>query len=294
MDVVVNDSWFIKTPGILVNKTAYLPLSFFILLSGCFAPQVIPISYISGNSSPTVSQSSDYRTQAAAIASVLVSELKLPRFESVLYVYFSLNDFKIGLVKEAEDLTGSAPQNGDPILTVAGCSNKKILAYWPSRVPWAMRVKSLAHEMTHLAHFALGNWRCSRREHAWLMEGFANWMAFRTLERLSVNTFKAEHDEFLNGVRTFSNKQAFPSLKLLSPYRDWLNMLDTYEYSGTYQQSFFAVDYLIERNGLNSVVKYFTLFEHSADADKNFKAAFGIEFTDFETDFRGYFTKLSG
>ena len=70
-------------------------------------------------------------------------------------------------------------------------------------------------------------------------------------------------------------------------------MLDTYEYSGTYQQSFFAVDYLIGRSGFESIVKYFTLFEHSADADKNFKAAFGMEFSEFEIDFSTYLTKLS-
>jgi hypothetical protein len=71
-------------------------------------------------------------------------------------------------------------------------------------------------------------------------------------------------------------------------------MLETVGYSATYQQSFFAVEYLIERTGFDSVVKYFTLFEHSSDADKNFKAAFGVEFADFETDFHKYFINLSG
>jgi hypothetical protein len=270
----------------------YIQLSFIFFLSGCFAPQVIPISYISGSGSPTLARSSNYSMQAAAIASALVTELNLTNFESVLYVYFSLDDFKIALVKE-EDLAGSADLKGDVIATVAACSNKKILAYWSSSVPWAMRVKSLAHEITHLAHFALGNWSCSRQEHAWLMEGFANWMAFRIVERLSVTTFNAEREDFLNGVRAFRSKQEFPSLKLLSPYRDWLKMLQVIGYPATYQQSFFAVDYLIERNGLNSVVKYFTLFEHSADADKNFKAAFGVEFSDFESDFSSYLMKIS-
>jgi len=278
----------------MTKRSLYIRLGFVIVLAGCYSPQIIPITYAPGTPIPTVSQQSDYSIQAAAIASALVSELQLPSFKSQLYVYSSLNDFKMALAKEIEDLTENATVNSDVVATLAVCSHKKILAYWSSRVPWAMRVKSLAHEMTHLAHFALGNWTCSRYEHAWLMEGFANWMTFKILERLSVNTFKAERDEFLNGFRIFRSKQAFPSLKLLSPYRDWLNMLDTYEYSGTYQQSFFAVDYLIERSGFESIVKYFTLFEHSTDADKNFKAAFGIEFTDFETDFRGYFTKLSG
>lgn len=63
-------------------------------------------------------------------------------------------------------------------------------------------------------------------------------------------------------VHSEANKK-FPSLKLLSSYGEWLKMLQMIGYPATYQQSFFAVDYL-------------------------------IEFTDFETDFRGYFTKLSG
>lgn len=276
-----------------MGKSACIQLSFIFILSGCSAPQVIPISYISGSGNLTIAQSSSYSTQTAAIASALVTELNLPNFESVLYVYFSLDDFKVGLVKEQE-LVGSADLKGDVIATVAGCSNKKILAYWSSSVPWGMRVKSLAHEMAHLAHFALGNWSCSRQEHAWLMEGFANWMAFRIVEGLSVTTFHAEREDFLNGVRAFRSKQEFPSLKLLSRYQDWLNTLQMIGYPATYQQSFFAVDYLIERNGLDSIIKYFTLFEQSADANKNFKEAFGREFSDFETDFRGYFTNLSG
>jgi hypothetical protein len=276
---------------IYIRQSTYIQLSFILVLSGCFAPRVIPISYTSGSSSPSIEQSSDYSIQAAAIASALVSELKLPSFETVLYVYPTLNDFNRAFAKEVDDLA-ETPLHSDVVATLAVCSHKKILAYWSSQVPWTVRIKSLAHEMTHLSHFALGKWSCGRPGHAWLMEGFANWMAFRILESLSVDTFKAGRDDFLGGVRTFRSKQEFPSLKLLSPYRDWLNMLQTYGYSGTYQQSFFAVDYLIERNGLESVVKYFTLFEQTADADENFKAAFGVEFSDFESDFISYLAKL--
>jgi hypothetical protein len=276
----------------MTRRSALLQLGFLFVLPGCLAPELIPISYISGSGGLTLSPSSDYRVQTAAIASELVTELRLPNFQGVLYVYSSLDEFKVGFVKEG-DAGGSTDLNNEAE-AVTACKSKKILAYWSSRVPFAMRVKLLAHEMTHLAHFALGNWSCSRREHAWLMEGFANWMAFRTIERLSVTTFNAEREDFLNGIRAFRSKQEFPSLKLLSTYEDWLKMRQAYGYSGTYQPSFFAVDYLFQRNGLDSIVKYFTLFQHSADADSNFKSAFGLELADFERDFSNYLATLSG
>lgn len=274
------------------RQSTYIQLSFVFVLSGCFAPQVIPIRYRSGSGTPSIERWSDYSVQAAAIASALARELELPSFEGVLYVYPSHNDFKKGFEKELKELSETA-LSSDVVAALAICSEKKILAYWSSSVPWIAQVKSLTHEMTHLSHFALGKWTCSRPGHAWLMEGFANWMAFRILEGLSVDTFKASHEDFLHGVREFRIRQEFPSLKQLSPYRDWPDMVQTLGYSGTYQQSFFAVDYLIERKGLDSIVKYFTFFEQSADADKNFKAAFGFEFPDFEIDFSNYLTKIS-
>jgi len=276
------------------QRFSYFCIGVAILLSGCLSRQVVPIAYVTGSPTPArAARSSDYGDTAKAIAFALGEELKLSSFETVLYVYPSLNDFKSGFVEELQGKPEQAAASSGSV-ALANCKHKKILVngYWFRRVAWRSQVKTLAHEMTHVTQFAMGQWKC-REAHAWITEGFANWMAGRVLERLSVDTFASWREEFLREMNEHRTFRALPSLRQLSNYADWEYMARSLGYGATYGQAFFAVDYLIQRCNLDAVVKYLSSFENSADREANFKAAFGFEFSAFEAEFAAHVQKLT-
>jgi hypothetical protein len=52
--------------------------------------------------------------------------------------------------------------------------------------------------------------------------------------------------------------------------------------AAAYAKAFLAVDLLIERHGVSSVLDYFTRFADSEDRTGNFEAAFGRTLEDFD------------
>jgi len=277
----------------MTRRSSYWFFCVAVIIAGCAGQQVLPISYTTGAPAPHLRRSSDYGDTATAIAFAMVEELKLPKFETVLYIYPSLSDYKAGFVNELQGSPEQASASSDSV-AISNCQYKKILVngHWFSRVPWTAKVKTLAHEMTHVTQFALGKWSC-REAHAWITEGYANWLAYRILDKLSVDNFASARGEYLKAVAEFKSFRTLPSLAAISHYPDWDYTTRSMGYEATYSQAFLAVEYLIERNGLEGIVKYLSLFEDSEDAEANFKTAFGAEFSTFEADFNAYFLKLS-
>jgi hypothetical protein len=263
------------------------------LLAGCLAGrQVITVSYTPEDPKPEPIRSYDYERAARVIAYTVAEQLNLPRFETVLYFYPSLKDYEAGFITELEAKSELASARSHA-LAIANCKYKKVLVngHWFSRVAWPNRVKTLAHEMTHMAEFQLGNWRCIA-PHAWLTEGFAHWSAYKVVEKLGLDTFAAARNELIQNIADFKSGRTLPQLSRLASPADWDYNARSLGLESTYAQAFLAVDYLIERKGLSAVLNYFALFERSRDRADNFKTAFGEDVSVFDADFGAHLKKI--
>src|SRR5438045_2286923 len=160
-----------------------------VCLTGCATVRTIPIAY-----APEVSRQSagqhDYETAVKAIAAVMVEDLSLPRLDSVLIVYPHIGVYEMGLRMELDDRPNAADRSVS--FAIASCGRRKVLADGArlAALSWANRVRALAHEVLHLAEFALADWSCNT-PHYWLMEGFAEWGAWTVMDRLGLENFTA-------------------------------------------------------------------------------------------------------
>jgi hypothetical protein len=264
-----------------------------ILLAGCLTSrQVIPVSYQSESAKPSAGRIGDYETAIKAISYVMVEELKLPPVEAVVFIYPSLSEYESGFVAELE-LTPSRAAGMTHTLAIANCKHKKILAngHGLLRVPWRSRVKTLAHEMTHLTQYALENGRCGS-PHTWIMEGVANWVAYEITESLKLDSFVKAKETFLEEVARIKFTRTLPLLNQMSTSADWDYWGRSLGTESTYAQSFLAVDLLIEQKGLPAAIEYFGLFGRSNNRADNFKTAFGEDVSVFEEKFNVHLKKL--
>jgi hypothetical protein len=263
-----------------------------LLFAGCLANrEVIPVSYNPEDAKPSTERIANYEQATKAIARALVEELALPRIETVLIVFPSLQDFQSGMVTELGFTESQAASRTD-LLAIASCRHKKVLAnsYGLSRQPWSSRIKTLAHEMTHIAQYELAESHCSF--HYWMAEGFADWAAYKVLGRLKLDTFARGKESFIKSVATLRYTRTLPTLNQISSAADWDYMGKSLGVEATYGQSFLAVDWLIEQQGLPAVVEYFKLFGHSNDRDSNFATAFGKRVAAFDQEFSAHLKKL--
>jgi hypothetical protein len=280
-----------------------------IFLPGCVsAPRVIAIPSISEPAKPSVNRSSDYPETLAAIVSVMVRELKLPAVEGTVTFYPNSMVLESALVAEYQKEYDLVETRLDPkakerfratrdehialsarrlaTTTVAVGMHKRILINELvfTRYTWSERIRVLAHELTHTVQKSLVDGRLISAD-LWLIEGSANWAAYKVLEVLDIETFGKSRERSVEVAANARHFQTFPALSQLAAAGDWQTWVRTLGLEATYGQAFLAVDYLIEQNGLAALVEYFRLFGKSNNRQGNFVAAFGEPLSTFEEKF---------
>lgn len=257
-------------------------------VAGCATARTIPISY-----DPTVSKRSvgqhDFDTAVKAIAAVMVEDLQLPAPDAIVYLYHGRENYDPSVVQVANGTADS--KNG--AFARASCGWRKVLADrdWLATLSWRARVRTVAHEMLHLAQFALADWSCAE-PHYWLMEGFAQWGAYKILASLELQSFADGATLFREDVAAAHRRGALPNLSRLVTAADWQAAERTVGREASYGGSVMAVDFLIERKGLAAVIDYFARFKDSALRSGNFAAAFGEDAATFESEFVAHLDKI--
>lgn len=255
-----------------------------VILAGCGTVHTIPITYTPEVSRRAAGQH-DYDAAVKAIAAVMVEDLNLPRLDSVLTVYPHVGVYEMGLRMELDDRPNAAERSVS--FAVASCGKRKVLADGRrlAALPWANRVRSLAHEMLHLAEFALADWSC-KTPHYWIMEGFAEWGAATIVDRLGLENFTIA----VEASRRVARAEP-PRLARLDSERGWTAAEQAVGRSAVYSESFLAVDFLIARKGLAAMTDYFARFKDSDARGDHFAAAFGEDMETFETEFSAHLKK---
>jgi hypothetical protein len=238
----------------------------------------------------------NYQTAVDAIVSVMTEDLQipLPKTSFTLYFYPYREAFAQGLTEKfhtdptlAREIAKSAlgrirqTKEGKQLLV-----NEEIL----DSLNWPARIHVLAHELTHIAQYELAH--AALRGDLWFIEGFADWVAYRVLEILRLDTFSRRKAQKIAQAKREDGHLPLPSLSQMVSVKDWDTLSARYGSAVPYAQAFLATDLLIQQHGIPSVIDYFRRVSSAKDRLESFEAAFGEELLAFEHEFTTYVERL--
>lgn len=223
---------------------------------------------------------SSHEATIRGIATILVRDLRLPVPDRVMvYVYSTRDVFEQGLVDDGRVSRVRAAELSDFAVGVG--KRRQLLLHREGNVGSIEWVRLVAHEMAHVSQIELAEGE--GRADQWLAEGMAEWIAFRVLERLQLDTTARRRVLALEMVRDHEPvRLGRLDLDTLGSPRGFTMRHLREGSQATYQLSFLLVDYLIARDGFDRVVRYFQSFARRADRSANFAAAFGQSLDEFE------------
>ena len=273
------------------------------------SPQVIPIPAPSEDAARSVDRlNENYPQVLSAISTAMVRELKLPPIQGAVSFYSNYQTFESGLAAEfeeiarrAEERTGRrqpeavrqesiallARQRAVTAAAVATNGNVLVNEIAFSRYPWSERVRVLAHEMTHVLQRNLAERRPASWEN-WLIEGFADWVGYKVLDILNIESFAKSRQRVVDSVVAGSAHQTLPSLTQLHTQADILTWTRTLGRHAAYGQGMVAIDLLVDEKGMAAVLDYFRKFAKLNNRQRNFSEAFGETLETFNAKFSQY------
>jgi hypothetical protein len=275
---------------LLQRAVLSLLLAFASLVAGCGNGRVILPLALDGREGGiphSATELTDHDRAVRGIAAIVEGELGLPvPVEVTVYVYQSRSVFARGLVDDAHLSPSRAAELSEFAIGVG--KRRQLLfndeAYGRRGREW---LRLIAHELTHVSQFELAEGE--GRGEQWLAEGMAEWVAFRVLERLGLDTLARRRDLGRAGIRTHAALAAARlDLETLGTPRGFTVRHLREGSLPTYQLAFLMTDYLIARDGLPRLAAYFSSFRESSDRQENFRQAFGQSLEAFEREVLGY------
>jgi uncharacterized protein DUF4157 len=231
---------------------------------------------------PTDSRTlTNHEAAVRGIAGILTKDLGLPVPDRVtVYVYSTRQVFEQGLIHDAQVSPTRAAELSDFAIGVG--KRRQLLfndeAYEHKGREW---LRLVAHELTHVSQIELAGGE--GRAEQWLAEGMAEWVAFRVLEQLDLDTMEHRRQLARSGIRSHAALVAARlDLETLGSPRGFTVRHLREGSLPTYQLAFLMADYLITREGFGKVVEYFASFAERQDRQENFQNAFGRTLDAFE------------
>jgi hypothetical protein len=210
------------------------------------------------------------------IAATVVRELGPPVPSPVtVYVYESRPAFERDLVQDAHVSPARATELSDFAIGI-GKRRQLLLNDEGSERPGREWLRLIAHELAHVSQIEMA-------QGEGLAEGRAEWVAFRVLERLGLDTVERRRGLSRAGIRNHAALAAARlDLETLGSPRGFTLRHRKEGSLPTYQLAFLMADYLIQREGFERVLDYFRAFATSHDRRANFTRAFGQTLEQFE------------
>jgi hypothetical protein len=289
-----------------------------IFLPGCAsAPRIVQIPTVVEPVRPTIYRTSDYPQTLAAIVFVMTRDLKLPAADGTVTFYPNSMVLESALVTEyekdfeqlerqlgpkekerfqatkTENIALAARQRATTAVAVGMYKRVLVNELILVRYPWSERIRVLAHELTHTVEKNLVDGQLMSAD-LWLVEGFAEWVAYKVLDALDIESFAQGRKQAIDVTVKARQYQTFPSLTQLVTGTEWLTWARTLGREATYGQALLAVDFLIEQKSLSAVVEYFRLFGKLNNRERNFVTAFGEPVSAFEEEFSQHLQVLLG
>lgn len=266
--------------GIALART--IALVAITLLAGCATaatPRIVTVPSSEASPVSRFDQIDDYRSAAATVAGAVHNELAERPFPVTFRFFPNRKAFETAL-RDVGYPTELAHDAAATMAAIGGHRRVLLNAAVLAALVWRDRVALLAHELGHTVQYELGGGSRGTSDQ-WLREGFAEWLSMRVLDRLQAVPAAAFRRQKIDEWRT-RNRSAVPRLDEMVTFPQWVALSRRGE-TTLYSQAFLAVDFLIERHGIPSVVAYFQRFAHSMDRVANFRDTFGEDLPAFET-----------
>ena len=229
----------------------------------------------------------DYGRAITAVASILREKFNLPVSQPKLFLYPGREAFESNLVHVvrfdpvyAREVAGWAVAVGAPEMVLA---NEEAL----ERIPWSERIRVLAHELVHTVQYGLAGGRRGTSDQ-WLREGFADWIAYRVLESLDLGGPLDRRAFLLARIKGPARRLSCAPLSEMVTLEDFMKSRIRFGGTVVYGQSLLATEFLIQKHGVQPVIRYFSSFRQSDDRLKNFRTAFNEDLPAFEAEFMAY------
>ena len=240
---------------------------------------------------PVATEIRDYQGALQAIASAVEKELNITLSPVELTLYPNAYEFERGLVKDAGFGAGFARETARFAWGVGGPGKILVNEAAMQRANWQERIRFLAHEFVHTVYTPLANGKEIGSEQ-WLQEGFADWVSYRVLERLGYDSLERRKKANMMKAQLIMGTKN-PTIADMQTFQEWVSLRVKYGASATYSQAFLATDYLINKRGIQAVIKYFRLYGESGDRLRNFRESFVSDFTAFNQEFGFYMQNLA-
>ena len=226
------------------------------------------------------------------IAAIMATRFGLPIPDRVMVrVYDGRRAFEQGLMRDARVSPVQASKLSDFAIGV-GARGQVLLNDRPADRTQRERLRLIAHELTHVSQIELAGGE--GRGEQWLAEGMAEWVAYSTLERLSLDSMGRRRMAATAGLHLQATRlEGGLDLEARGTPRGFTDWHTREGGLATYQLAFLMTDYLIEQQGFDRMKTYFASFRTSTDRRGNFDRAFGETILDFEADVLAYLRTLS-
>ncbi|HEX2829731.1 MAG TPA: hypothetical protein VHP37_25520 [Burkholderiales bacterium] len=235
----------------------------------------------------------DYRQAVDAIVQVMVTKFDLPVPRGSLQVYTSREEFEEGLIRYLKVERAVAHSASEFSKAAVGSYTLLVNAPQVAGLTWPERIELMAHELTHNVQLTLAN-RPGIARPQWLIEGFAEWMAFNVTDALGLDDVAAARERMIRTLRGLRAKQGLPRLIAVDTFADWVETRRKYGFDATYPLAFVMTDFLVQRHSLAAVKRFFEAFRRSQDPLANFRNAFGEEPEAFDRALQAHLDKLLG
>jgi hypothetical protein len=231
------------------------------------------------------------------VALVIAHDLELPLPPTVLAVaYRDEATLAEGLVHRG---LRSEPASEAARVSAAVATHHGILlrADLVSRMSLSERVVLYAHELAHIAQRRIDRWQATP---LWILEGHAQWVAYRVVERLGLGSFghlRSEQRRLVLASRPPGDP--FPPLNALETSQAWTQAVQRLGWAATYGQAFLAVDRLVERHTEARLREFLRGFAWSRPVHRpgqrdpgDWEAAFPVSYHRFLIEFRAHLETL--
>jgi hypothetical protein len=258
--------------------------------SAPYKPREVPFPEVAVGSPHPHGLIFSYDDALTSVLWIMENDLGFPPITGSLRLYNDRIGLEAGLVGEGYDASYARQICG----RLDGITRPGIILANDSKLRWdrwPARIAFLAHEVTHVAEYALANGRRGSSDQ-WLREGLAEWVSWRVVESLRVGTLADRRRSALVHLREAGANHELPSFSHLVAQSAWLREGNRRTADPMYDQAFLAADQLIARHGLPAVLDYFRLFASSDDNLENFHTAFKEERARFEADFQRNLDRL--
>lgn len=268
-----------------------------LLLSGCGAStphRTIALAF-EGQAPTSLGHDPDEVRIAQVVAQLIRDRFDMPFPEgTMIRVYVNQATFAEGLAQDGGHVSDDAWDRSRVAAAIASRHGLFVRGDIVNGMRLTDKIGLFAHELTHVSQMEMRRGGRGAPAH-WIREGHADWVKYQTLELLHMRPYAESREEVKRSIRHSRTAiRFFPPLNELARGDRWTEAGIQLGSAATYGQSFLAVDWLVERYGIERLNEFSRRFSRNEDPRAHWSQVFPIRYSEFLTEFRARLEQLGG